>query len=52
MNVIQSDRVDLGLMVTHEYKLDDIVEAYDLFARLRDNALKVAVKPVWLANAA
>ncbi|MCY1548978.1 alcohol dehydrogenase [compost metagenome] len=45
MNVIQSGRVDLGVMVTHQYKLDDIVEAYDLFAHQRDNVLKVAVKP-------
>ncbi|QKQ47099.1 MULTISPECIES: NAD(P)-dependent alcohol dehydrogenase [Achromobacter] len=45
MNVIQSGRVDLGVMVTHQYKLDNIVEAYDLFAHQRDNVLKVAVKP-------
>jgi threonine dehydrogenase-like Zn-dependent dehydrogenase len=45
MNVIQSGRVDLGVMVTHQYKLDNIVEAYDLFSHQRDNVLKVAVKP-------
>jgi hypothetical protein len=32
MNVVASGRVDLGVLVTHQYKLDDIVEAYDLFA--------------------
>jgi threonine dehydrogenase-like Zn-dependent dehydrogenase len=37
--------VDLGVMVTHQYKLDNIVEAYDLFSHQRDNVLKVAVKP-------
>lgn len=45
MSVIQSGRVDLGVMVTHHYKLEDIVEAYDLFAHQRDNVLKVAIKP-------
>lgn len=45
MNVIAADRLDLGVLVTHEYKLDDIVAAYDLFANQRDGVLKIAVKP-------
>ncbi len=45
MNVIQADRLDLGVMVTHTYKLDDIVAAYELFANQRDGVLKVAIKP-------
>ena len=45
MNVIQAERLDLGVMVTHHYKLDDIIAAYDLFANQRDGVLKVAVKP-------
>ncbi|ETD69352.1 NADP-dependent alcohol dehydrogenase [Pelistega indica] len=45
MKVIQSDRIDLKALVTHEYKLDDIVAAYDLFANQRDGVLKVAIKP-------
>jgi threonine dehydrogenase-like Zn-dependent dehydrogenase len=45
MNVLESGRLDLGLLVTHKYKLDDIVAAYDLFANQRDGVLKVAVKP-------
>lgn len=45
MNVIESNRVDLSPMVTHQYKLDDIVEAYDLFMHRRDGVLKVAIKP-------
>jgi len=32
-------------MVTHQFKLDNIVEAYDLFAHQRDGVLKVAIKP-------
>ncbi|MDX9886780.1 NAD(P)-dependent alcohol dehydrogenase [Thauera sp.] len=45
MNVVASSRVDLGVLVTHTYKLDDIVAAYDLFANQRDGVLKVAIKP-------
>lgn len=45
MNVVASGRIDLGLMVTHHYKLQDIVAAYDLFAHQRDGVLKVAIKP-------
>jgi len=45
MNVLASGRVDLGLMVTHQYKLDNIVAAYELFANQRDGVLKVAIKP-------
>ncbi|GAA5071146.1 NAD(P)-dependent alcohol dehydrogenase [Roseibacterium beibuensis] len=45
MDVISSGRLDLNAMVTHERKLDDIVEAYDLFSHQRDGVLKVAIKP-------
>lgn len=45
MNVVASSRVDLGVLVTHTYKLDDIIAAYDLFANQRDGVLKVAIKP-------
>lgn len=42
---IESDRVDLTPLVTHTYRLDNIVEAYDLFGHQRDGVLKVAIKP-------
>lgn len=45
MAVVASGRVDLKPLVTHTRKLDDIVEAYDLFANQRDGVLKVAIKP-------
>jgi len=45
LNVVQSGRVDLGVLVTHHFKLDDIVAAYDLFANQRDGVLKIAIKP-------
>ncbi|MDD2712180.1 MAG: NAD(P)-dependent alcohol dehydrogenase [Simplicispira sp.] len=45
MNVVASSRLDLGVLVTHHYQLDDIVAAYDLFSHQRDGVLKVAIKP-------
>jgi len=45
MGVIESGRVDLSSMVTHRFRLDDIVAAYDLFSHQRDGVLKVAIKP-------
>ena len=45
MNVVASGRVDLGVMVTHEYQLDNIAVAYELFANQRDGVLKIAIKP-------
>lgn len=45
MAIISSGRVDLGAMVTHRYKLDDIVAAYELFSQQRDGVFKVAITP-------
>ena len=45
MSVVQSGRVDLGPMVTHRFKLDDIEKAYELFGHQRDGVLKVAITP-------
>ncbi|PCC99723.1 NAD(P)-dependent alcohol dehydrogenase [Halopseudomonas pelagia] len=45
MEVVASGRVDLTAMVTHRFKLADIVEAYDLFSHQRDGVLKVAITP-------
>ena len=43
--MIESGRVDLGAMVTHRFKLDNIEEAYDLFSNQRDAVFKVAITP-------
>jgi alcohol dehydrogenase len=45
MDVIASGRADLKPLVTHRFKLDQIEEAYDLFANQRDGVLKVAITP-------
>jgi alcohol dehydrogenase len=45
MAVIAASRIDLGAMVTHRFRLDDIEAAYDLFGNQRDGVLKVAITP-------
>jgi len=45
MNVVAAGRVDLKPLVTHRFRLDQIEEAYDLFANQRDGVLKVAITP-------
>jgi alcohol dehydrogenase len=45
MAVIDSGRVDLSAMVTHRFPLDQIEQAYELFASQRDGVLKIAITP-------
>ena len=45
MSVIENGRVDLGAMVTHRFRLEQIEAAYGLFAHQRDGVLKVAITP-------
>lgn len=44
LSFIQSRRIDVKSLVTHRFKLDDIEEAYDLFAHQQDG-VKVAIVP-------
>jgi threonine dehydrogenase-like Zn-dependent dehydrogenase len=45
MEVIASSRLDTQPLVTHRFKLDQIEQAYELFANQRDGVLKVAITP-------
>ena len=45
MAMIANRRVDLTPLVTHQFALDDINEALDLFSHQRDGVLKVALYP-------
>ena len=45
MNVIEGKRANLKPLVTHRFRLDDIEQAYELFANQRDGVLKVAITP-------
>ena len=45
MAIVQSKRFDPTPLLTHNFSLDQIVEAYDLFGSRRDGVLKVAIRP-------
>lgn len=45
MSVLESGRADLRPFVTHRFTLDQIEEAYELYANQRDGVLKVALTP-------
>lgn len=45
MDIVAQGRVDLRPLVTHRFPLEQIEEAYDLFANQRDGVLKVAIVP-------
>ncbi len=45
MAVVASGRVNLEPLVTHRFRLEDIEDAYELFANQRDGVLKVAIVP-------
>lgn len=45
IEVVRRGRADLTPLLTHRFKLDDIVEAYELFRERKDGVLKVAITP-------
>jgi threonine dehydrogenase-like Zn-dependent dehydrogenase len=45
MSMVQSKRFDPLPLLTHRFKLAQIVEAYDVFGSRRDGCLKVAITP-------
>jgi alcohol dehydrogenase len=45
MGVLASGRLDLRPLVTHRFSLDEITEAYELFANQRNGVIKVAITP-------
>jgi alcohol dehydrogenase len=45
MSTVQSKRFDPTPLLTHSFKLDQIVEAYELFGSRREGCLKVAIRP-------
>ena len=45
MNLVQSGRFDPTPLITHRFSLDNIVEAYEMFAERRDGVLKIAIRP-------
>jgi len=45
LNVLQSHKIDPKLLITHRFKLDRILDAYETFAHAADTrALKVIIE--------
>lgn len=44
MRLVESERIDLTPLLTHEFRLDQIGDAYALFGGQKDNVLKVAIR--------
>jgi threonine dehydrogenase-like Zn-dependent dehydrogenase len=45
MSVVRAHRFPFRQLLTHSFRLNDIVEAYDLFGHQRDGVMKVAIRP-------
>lgn len=45
MGLIESGRVDLRPLATHEFPLEQAMDAYELFENHKDQCLKVLIKP-------
>src|ERR1041385_8093272 len=45
MEVVRAKRVELTPLLTHEFSLDNTIEAYKLFGERADGVLKVAIRP-------
>ena len=45
LKTVESHKIDPKLLITHRFKLDQILDAYDTFARAAEtNALKVIIE--------
>ena len=44
MRLVQAHRLNLVPLLTHTFTLDQIADAYDLFANRKDDVLKVAIQ--------
>jgi alcohol dehydrogenase len=45
VELVRYGRVDLRMLLTHGFSLDQIVEAYQVFGERRDGVIKVAIRP-------
>ena len=45
MSLVRTGRLDLSKLISHHVTLDQIEDAYELFANQRDGVIKVAITP-------
>ena len=42
---IAEGKINTDFLVTHTFKLENIIEAYEVFQSKKDNCIKIAIKP-------
>ena len=45
MDLTACGKLDAGFLITHRCRLDEIMDAYDVFENKRDHVIKYAVRP-------
>ena len=45
INLIAEKKINTDFLVTHTFKLEDIMQAYELFQSKKDNCIKIAIEP-------
>ena len=45
MDLTACGKLDAGFLITHRCRLDQILEAYDVFEQKKDHVIKYAIKP-------
>ena len=45
MDLTACGKLDAGFLITHRCRLDEIMEAYDVFENKKDHVIKYAVTP-------
>ena len=45
IEMVRQKRFDLTPMLTHSFKLEEILDAYELFGNRKDGVIKVAIRP-------
>ncbi len=45
IKLISEGKINTDFLITHTFKLDDIMQAYELFQTKKENCIKIAIKP-------
>ena len=45
IDLIAQGKINTDFLVTHTFKLENIMEAYDVFQTKKDNCIKIAIQP-------
>ena len=45
INLISEGKINTDFLITHKFKLNDIMQAYEIFQSKKDNCIKIAIEP-------